>query len=238
MHPLKEVYGRLLRRYGRQGWWPLASMAGKPRFDELGYHRGDYSYPKTEAQRFEIMVGAILTQNTSWRNVEKAIENLREKRILDPKGILRSEGKVLEECLKPAGYFRLKAKRLRSFVEFLEERGGVAALLDMSMDELRGLLLYVNGVGEETADSILLYALGKPSFVVDAYTRRILSRVGLVERGAAYEEIKGFFESNLSADAKLYNEYHALLVAHAKAFCRKMPVIKGCPLEGICEKKF
>ncbi len=235
---LEEVYDRLFRCYGPQGWWPISLMAGKPGFDERGYHKGDYSYPKTEPQMFEVAAGAILTQNTSWRNVERAMRNLSDKGILNPDGILRTKDEVLEGCLKPVGYFRVKAKRLREFVRFLEERGGIDELFARPLNELRTQLLGVNGIGEETADSIVLYAVGKPSFVIDAYTRRILSRIGLLNGQPTYQEIKKFFEENLSVDAELFNEYHALLVEHAKTYCNKKPKCSSCPLEDICEKRF
>ncbi|MFQ5816172.1 MAG: endonuclease III domain-containing protein [Candidatus Hydrothermarchaeaceae archaeon] len=233
---LIEVSDRLFRCFGAQGWWPISSMAGEAGFDERGYHKGDYSYPKTDAQRFEVITGAILTQNTSWRNVERAMENLRSKGILNPIGVLRSEDKILEECLRPVGYFRVKTRRLRALVEFLEAHGGMGDLFTMQKDELRTLLLDVNGVGEETADSILLYAAGKPSFVVDAYTRRTLSRMGILKGNPPYRAIKKLFEGSLVEDVELYNEYHALLVVHAKTFCKRTPRCYDCPLEAICEK--
>lgn len=234
---LNDLYERLYRNFGPQGWWPLSSMAGALGFDDRGYHRGDYSYPKTSAQRFEVITGAILTQNTSWRNVEKALDNLRGAGLLDLEAVLRSNSRVLEACLKPVGYFRVKAQRLRTFAEFLD-RQGMDELLSMQTDDLRALLLSVNGIGEETADSILLYAAGKPSFVVDAYTRRTLSRMGVIEVDPTYGEIKELFEGSLPTDVRLYNEYHALLVIHAKTICQKVPRCDVCQLKDLCEKRF
>jgi len=234
---LGHLYDRLFDHFGPQGWWPILSMVGKPGFDEGGYHKDNYSYPETSSQSFEIMAGAILTQNTSWRNVEKAMKNLQDKSILNPAGIMASKDSILEECLKPVGYFRVKSKRLKEFVRFLEEQN-IETLLIMPADELRDKLLDVNGIGEETADSIILYGAGKHSFVVDAYTRRILGRLGLIEGTPTYGEIKRLFEENLPVDVELYNEYHALLVEHAKTFCNKNPKCEVCPLEDICKKRF
>ncbi len=210
---LLDIYERLFQRFGPQGWWP----ADEP---------------------FEVIVGAILTQNTSWRNVERAIENLKEEGLLNPAGILRSREERLQECLRPSGYFRVKGQRLREFSGFLTEGygGTLQALFALPKERLRMALLDVKGIGEETADSIILYAAEKPSFVVDAYTKRILSRLGLMEATAAYRDVKRFFEDALPVDLELYQEYHALLVKLAKSHCVKTPRCDGCPLNEICKR--
>lgn len=205
---------RLLRAaFGPQHWWP----ADTP---------------------FEVMVGAVLTQNTAWRNVEKAIANLRAGGLLDCRSILdRPEGELADR-LRPAGYFNVKAKRLRALCGFLRERGvaefpqRLAFLSDPAA--LRRDLLAVHGVGEETADSILLYALELPLFVVDAYTRRIFTRLGLLSGAEAYGTIQAGFERGLPRDVTLYNEYHALIVRLGKDICRPKSRCASCPLAGVC----
>ncbi len=205
---LQEVYQRLLAAFGPQKWWP-----------------GD--------SRFEMMVGAILVQNTSWQNVQRAIDNLREADLLDPRALYEVPEEELQELIRPAGYFRVKAKRLRSLLHFLVERygGSIEALFRTPLVELRRQLLGIHGVGPETADSILLYAGGLPTFVVDAYTYRIFSRHGWIDLESDYHQIQEYFHDHLSADAPMFNEYHALLVNLGKRFCRKAePRCETCPL--------
>jgi endonuclease-3 related protein len=202
-----EIYKRLLNFFGPQGWWP-----------------GD--------SPFEIMVGAVLTQNTAWRNAERAIQNLKSAGCLNPQMIQRLSETELSSIIQPAGFYRLKARRLKALVEFLMERfnGEVEELKGMESLKLRAELLKVIGIGEETADSILLYALNRPCFVVDGYTRRIGARHGLFPYGARYDEIQHWFMEQLPEDPKLYNEYHALLVRLGKEYCQKLPRCSGCPL--------
>jgi endonuclease-3 related protein len=212
---LQQFYARLLTRYGPQGWWPLlelrakdgetlAKAGGSPG----GYHRGDYSYPRTGQQRFEVCAGAILTQNTAWVNVEQALANLHSHGLLDPARIVRVKEERLRRLIRPAGYYNQKAKKLKAFARFyLALKGAVPS---------REELLRVWGVGPETADSIRLYAYGRLEFVVDAYTKRVLSGRKLVATEASYEEVKRFCVARLPRDVKLYQEFHALLVAHAK----------------------
>lgn len=211
---LKSTYKKLYAYFGAQHWWP-----------------GETS--------FEVIVGAILTQNTNWANVEKAIANLKKYNALGPKKIKTMPPKKLASLIRPAGYYNIKAGRLKEFIEFLF-RYYNADLKKMSSKDtaaLRAELLGVKGIGPETADSILLYALNKPSFVVDAYTKRILSRHGLVKESASYEEVQNLFMKNLEKEVKLFNEYHALLVRLGKDFCRKNnPRCSLCPLGG--EKKY
>lgn len=187
---------------------------------------------------FEIAVGAILTQNTAWTNVEKAITNLKRGRLLTPRAMLECPTEQLEAALRPSGYFRIKTKRVRSFCAYLVERygGSVARMARQPLDTLRRELLGVDGIGPETADDILLYACEKPVFVVDAYTRRILSRHGLVEPAIGYEPLREVFEKNVAPDVATYKEYHGLIVWTGKDFCRKSPKCEGCPLQPALKK--
>jgi endonuclease-3 related protein len=205
---LTDVYRCLFDFFGPQHWWPGETP-------------------------FEVIVGAILTQNTNWQNVERAIHNLREADLLEPRALYDVPAEELEELIRPAGYFRIKAKRLRSLLEFLVQRydGSLDAMFKTSLSELREELLNVHGIGPETADSILLYAGGLPSFVVDAYTHRILSRHGWIDFEADYHQIQDYIQDELPQEVSLYNEYHALLVRLGKDYCRKTnPKCEECPL--------
>ena len=205
---LHDVYQRLFDAYGPQRWWP-----------------GDTP--------FEIMVGAVLVQNTNWKNVEKAIANLREADLLEPHALAQLADDELEELIRPAGYFRVKARRLRNLMTWLVDRfdGDLDAMFATSLFALREDLLSVNGVGPETADSILLYAGGLPTFVVDTYTHRVLARHGWIDFDADYHTLKDHCESALPSDAPLFNELHALFVRVGKEHCGKRPQCHGCPLE-------
>lgn len=205
-----RIYDRLLRCFGPRGWWP-----------------GDTT--------FEVMVGAILTQNTAWQNVEKAIANLKDKGLLNPSGLYLIPERELAELIRPAGYFNVKARRLKNFVKFLFEHydGDPDRLAESNLSDLRQELLAINGVGPETADSILLYALNKPIFVVDAYTKRIFSRHNLIPVGASYSEVQAFLMDNLPRDVALYNEFHALMVHLGKTFCKAKPDCETCPIKGV-----
>jgi len=207
---LKKIYTALLQEYGPQGWWPV---------------NGRY-FPEHE-DIFEIIVGAILTQNTSWKNAEVALQNLRKKKMLDPDKIIKSNTDELRTILKPSGYYNQKAKRLKEVSTFY---------LQLKEAPKREDLLRVNGIGPETADSILLYAFHVPVFVVDAYTKRIAVRTGLIEESAVYTDIQYLFRQSLHPDEKLYNEYHALIVKHGKDICRKKPLCAICILrkKNIC----
>ncbi|WP_320169907.1 endonuclease III domain-containing protein [Maridesulfovibrio sp.] len=187
---------------------------------------------------FEIAVGAILVQNTNWANVEKAIKNLKAANGLTPAGLRKFSPDELQELIKPSGFFRMKAQRLDNFLAFLENNSAecITDLTDRDTSSLRQDLLSVNGIGPETADSILLYALNKPVFVVDAYTRRIFNRHMLIPEDIAYEELQDFFMDVLEEDVDLYNEYHALLVVTAKRWCKKSnPDCDNCPLRRFLE---
>jgi endonuclease-3 related protein len=211
MAVLHEMYYKLFRAFGPQHWWPGETP-------------------------FEIAVGAILTQNTNWGNVEKAIGNLKRQNALSAKVIHKTTIERLAGLIRPAGYFNVKAKRLKSFIGFLvdEYRGSMKRMKDEDLKSMREKLLRVNGIGPETADSILLYALEKPVFVIDAYTKRILSRHGIMRHEKTYDEFQDLFQSALKEDTRLFNEYHALFVRLGKTYCkRQKPLCDQCPLRDI-----
>jgi len=210
---LRAFYDAMFAALGPQGWWPGETP-------------------------FEVVVGAILTQNTNWKNVERAIASLKREGLLDPQALDRIDADRLGEIIRPAGYFRIKARRLKNFMHLLAGRfgGDLDALLALSTPALRETVLSVSGIGPETADSIVLYAAGRPVFVVDAYTARILYRHGLIEGDATYDDLQALFHGVLAEDADLFGEYHALLVAVGKQWCRKRaPLCSGCPLEPLLE---
>ncbi len=206
---LHAVYRRLAAAHGAQHWWPADSP-------------------------FEVMVGAVLTQNTAWSNVEQAIANLRARGRLDAEQIVRARADHLANWIRPSGYFNIKATRLKNFCRWYLDSGGYRRLAQTETGQLRSELLAVNGIGPETADDILLYAFGRPVFVIDAYTRRLFARLGLCTGDEPYDELRLAIESALDADAGLYNEYHALIVRHAKQHCRVRPRCQGCVLSGRC----
>ena len=205
---LQDFYDALLAAYGPQHWWPGETPT-------------------------EVAIGAILTQNTSWKNVERAIANLRAAGALDFARLHELDAARIAELIRPAGYFNIKAGRLRNFVDWLfrEQGGDLRALARRPLSEAREGLLSVSGIGRETADAILLYALGMATFVVDAYTARVLKRHRLIDGDADYEQIKELMEDALPRDEKLFNEYHALLVAVGKKHCKPTAQCTGCPLE-------
>jgi endonuclease-3 related protein len=180
------------------------------------------------------MVGAILTQNTAWTNVEKAIANLKQGNCLSPESIIQTHHNRLAKMLRPSGYFNIKAKRLKNFCRWYQQQGGYTALKKLETDELREALLLVNGVGQETADDILLYAFERPVFVIDTYTRRILSRMGLIAGNEPYDDLRQAIEKALGADVQLFNEFHALIVNHGKDVCRTRPNCLVCNMSGVC----
>ncbi|MDA8242320.1 MAG: endonuclease III domain-containing protein [Nitrospiraceae bacterium] len=207
---LSLIYKKLYRAFGPQHWWPGETP-------------------------FEVAVGAILTQNTNWGNVEKAIANLRNERKLNAAALHGLPTGRLASLIRPAGYFNIKAKRLKHFVDFLvrEYHGSMAKMKKEEVDVIREKLLDVNGIGPETADSIILYALEKPVFVIDAYTKRVLSRHNILDHDSSYDKFQQLFHRNLGKDVQLFNEYHALIVSVAKKHCKTKPICAGCPLEGI-----
>ena len=206
---LGSVFDSLYERHGPRHWWP-----------------GDTP--------FEVMVGAVLTQNTAWSNVEKAIANLVADDLLDPVKIVAVRKDYLARRLKPSGYFNIKAGRLRHFCRWYIDAGGYAALEKIPTDALRQALLSVHGIGPETADDILLYAFSRPVFVIDAYTRRLFSRLGMIAGDEPYEKLRLMIEQTLGADVELFNEYHALIVQHAREICRTRPVCGQCMLKVRC----
>lgn len=207
---LNRIFARLYSVFGPQNWWPADSA-------------------------FEVIVGAILTQNTNWPNVEKAVTVLKEKKLLNPRKLYQLNIHKLAGLIKSAGYYNVKALRIKKFLEFFftAYAGKIKLMGAQDLLSLRSQLLAVNGIGPETADSILLYAFQKPIFVVDAYTKRIFLRHRLIKENADYAQVQSIFMRNLKQDVKLFNEYHALLVKLAKVYCRKQnPKCEACPLYG------
>jgi endonuclease-3 related protein len=211
---LLAVFNRLFDRYGPLKWWP----ADTP---------------------FEVCVGAILTQNTSWINVEKAVTALKQVGIMSPETLHGCDTEQLARLIRPAGYFNVKSRRLKDFTSwlFLNNQGSLERMFAGNWHELREELLRVRGIGPETADSILLYAGNKPSFVVDAYTRRLFRRLGLLPEAAGYDETRDLFMNSLPEDVQLFNEYHAQIVEQCKQFCRVKPLCSGCPLDNSCPSR-
>ena len=209
---LKDIYHKLMTAYGQQHWWP----AKEP---------------------FEVMVGAILTQSTAWQNAEKAIVNLRAVKALSPEAIRRLPIQELAQIIRPCGYYNAKALKLKSLVDWLGKyyHDNLNELFACDVEDLRQQLLSIYGIGQETNDSILLYAAKKPVFVIDAYTRRITSRIGLVQDSNSYAAYQQLFIANLPSNTQLFNEYHALLVKLAKDACRKKPTCDKCCLNNICQ---
>jgi endonuclease-3 related protein len=203
-----QLYQKLYDSFGPQHWWPGETP-------------------------FEIAVGAILTQNTNWGNVEKAILNLKKYNALSAKSIHGIPSGKLSVLIRPAGYYNVKAVRLKAFINFLmnDYHGSMRRMKHEDMHKLRKKLLGIHGIGHETADSILLYALEKPVFVIDAYTKRVLSRHGIMEQEKPYDDFQKLFHSSLKKDARMFNEYHALFVKVGKTYCkRKEPLCSKCPL--------
>ena len=207
---LLKIYQKMFEALGPRQWWPGETP-------------------------FEVVIGAILTQNTNWSNVEKAIKNLKTAGKLSPEGIYGLSITELAKLIKPSGFFNVKAKRVKAFINWLFSKyeGNLSKMFAQDLQALRGELLSVKGIGPETADSILLYAGNMPTFVVDAYTHRIFSRHELIPEESTYDEMKSFFEENLPEDVQLFNEYHALLVNIGKTFCKTKKVCEPCPLKDI-----
>jgi len=203
---LMTVYQRLLKTYGDQSWWPADSS-------------------------FEVMVGAVLTQNTAWVNVEQAITNLRRSDSLTLESILALSDEALAQLIRPSGYFNIKAKRLKNLCLWIAENGGESKLAAVDTGTLRSSLLQVNGVGPETADDILLYAFARPVFVIDTYTRRLFSKLCLIQGSEPYEDLRRLFEAELDADVGLFNQYHALIVRHAREKCQLTEDCRHCEVE-------
>ncbi len=203
---LLRLYGRLFEAYGPQGWWPAETA-------------------------FEMMVGAVLTQNTAWTNVEKAIYNLKQSNKLTLNTIAGLKQEELSQLIRPSGYFNIKALRLKHLCQWLNQQGGIDELKSYSTEDLRSALLGVNGIGPETTDDILLYAFSRPVFVIDTYTRRLLKKQKLIKGNEDYETLRACIETALDPEPLLYNEYHALIVRHAKEKCIESEACRHCKIE-------
>jgi len=223
------LYQTLIENFGKQNWWPI----------DKSYHEKNNSDP-----RFETIIGAILTQNTAWLNVEKALHNLKSENLMDIKKISDIDIKLLQKMIKPSGFFNQKAKRLKNIASYLHKnyQDDLDCFFSRNLYEIREELLSLYGIGPETADSILLYAGGMPIFVVDSYTKRICKRLPL-DTNISYDEIQEYFERNIRKDhskkeiAQIYNELHALIVRLAKNYCKKKPECSQCPLQKKCMLK-
>ena len=221
-----SLYDILLKEFGNLNWWPM----------DKNYHENNDSDP-----RFEVIIGTILTQNTAWSNVEKAINNLKEKNMLEIKKIFNNDYKILSHLIKPSGYFNQKAKRLKDLALYIEKNynGNLDLFFNRELLVIRDELLSLNGIGPETADSILLYAGNFPIFIVDAYTKRICQRIPF-KVDTKYDHIQKFFQSELSKAfeknelIKVYNELHAQIVILGKTYCKKKPDCNNCPLQNYC----
>ncbi len=209
---INKIYKALFKNYGEQYWWP-----------------GD--------SEFEISIGAILTQNVSWRNVEIAISNLKEKNLLSPESLYSIKAENIAPLIRPTGYYNQKAKKIKNFLEWFKLYNfSFGRLKKIELASLRDELLSVNGIGPETADSILLYALSKKIFVIDAYTKRIFKRVGILTDNETYPVVQEIFHSGFKGEIQEYNEYHALIVKHGKDVCKKNPVCNGCCIANYCRR--
>jgi endonuclease-3 related protein len=231
MSEIKHLFKILHKTFGNQNWWPT-TLEGE-------LHPSYHGKRIDDRQRFEIIVGAILTQNTSWKNVEKAIFNLNKEKALTTEKLKNISQKHLAQLIRPSGYYNQKAERLKIVADYfsnkkIDELKQTKQRKDI--EELREELLSVKGIGPETADSILLYAFNKPIFVIDAYTKRIFSRIGLCKDRCRYEELQQLFHNSLKPNPKLFNEYHALIVELAKQHCMKKPDCNKCPISKFCKK--
>jgi len=215
---VRKVYRLLLEEYGSQGWWPVTrSRGGEPQY--LGG-------PRDAGERFEVAAGAVLTQNTSWSNAARAVSALSAEGLLDPARLAEAPPDELARLIRSSGYYNQKAGRLRTLARYFIDIGeGVPD---------RESLLALKGIGPETADSILLYGFSLPFFVVDSYTNRLFSRLGVIRGNESYDRVRGLFESSLEKSPRIYNEYHALIVTHCKRGCRRVPVCNACPISALC----
>ncbi|MDP2907909.1 MAG: hypothetical protein Q8O03_08275 [Nanoarchaeota archaeon] len=219
MDKILQVYETLLEKYGFQGWWPILNTKS----DSSVYDKNFSKRERNSDEKFEICIGAVLAQNTNWQNAEKALYNLKTKKVLSPERLGSINIKSLASLIKPSGYYNQKAKKIKEVIKFLKSGKEIN----------RENLLSIWGVGPETADSILLYAYNKPIFVIDAYTKRVMNRLGFKEN--TYDEFQNLFMKNLPKNVQVYNEYHALLVRLGKEFCKKKPSCKECPILKNCK---
>ncbi len=273
MDKLELIYKTLLKEYGKQGWWPLIEYKGNnpTKTGSIhGYHPNNYELPKTRNQIYEVCIGAILTQNCSWQQVEKSLTNLKKLNALNPEKLLKLDDNKLKQAIKPAGYFNQKAKKLRIFTKYFlslskttsqklvescssqanpvvfehAQNSTQIPIRDWRNSDIKKNqiptsheLLNLWGIGPETADSMLLYAFKQPYFAIDAYTKRIFSRIGIISHNSKYDEFRKLFMNNLPNKHELFNEYHALIVEHAKRHCRTKPLCEKCPLNKKCSKQ-
>jgi len=224
MNTIEKIYKKLLEMYGPQGWWPLIEINGTnpTKTGSInGYHQNDYSYPRTKNQQFEIILGVILTQNTSWPQVEIALKNLKKNNLLSPEKITEKNINLIKKSIKPAGYYNQKSERIITVSKYFKS---------LKKTPSRDEILSIKGIGPESADSIMLYAFKIPEFIIDAYTKRIMKALGLISENAKYDKIKEIFERSIKKDTKIYQEYHALLVEHAKHYYKKGSDFKKDPL--------
>jgi endonuclease-3 related protein len=236
---LHLLYDELYKNYGSQGWWPLVDL--KPEINPTqrgcytGYHPENYDYPKNEDQIFEIIIGTILAQNTSWVNAENALWNLAQKDLISESKLNKLDLDDLAQFIRSSGYYNQKAIKIQNMLHFLNINP-IPSLKNLEINVLRQNLLNIKGVGPETADSIILYAFKKPIFVIDAYTKRLLSRIGIIPEKSTYEYIQNLFHAQISADIVVYNEYHALIVQHCVHICSSKPNCPSCFLNQNCQK--
>ena len=208
---LPELYSNLRKHFGHQGWWPAQT-------------------------RDEIIIGAILTQQTSWKNVEKAISNLREARLLGLESIRKAKQHSIELCIRPSGFYKQKAAHLKDFAEYLHSRyDGIDSMFSKDSGELRQELLSIKGIGKETADSIMLYVAGKHMFIIDAYTRRITSRIYGSDPKIPYDELRFDISASIPEDLDMYKDFHAQFVELGKRYCKKKPLCNDCPVKSYCQ---
>jgi endonuclease III related protein len=226
---LRSLLPRLAAAYGPQGWWPLPLAADRPGFDGHGYHPGDYGAPRCAADRFAVAAGAVLTQNTAWRNAELALRALGEAGLMDARALAAAPVEEVAAAIRPSGYYNQKARKLQLLARFLDGRGDAPPG--------RHELLALWGIGPETADSILLYAYHVRVFVIDAYTRRLLGRLGLAAGRESYDDLAAMCAAATPGGEEAYNELHALIVRHAKEHCSSVPRCGRCPLARICPSR-
>jgi len=222
------LFALLKKFYGPQGWWPvICPETGESHYNVI--KKPDYN------EAFEIIIGSILTQNVAWKNVEKALFNLKKAEMLNPHVLKKTPVNLIAEEIRPSGYYNQKAIKIKNFIEWFEKADfSFESILKNKTENIRNSLLSVKGIGPETADSILLYAFNRKIFVIDAYTKRIFSRLGNIYPSCSYEEAQNYFHSAVPGSAKLYNEYHALIVAHGKDICKKNPLCNKCFIKSHC----
>lgn len=228
INQLNRIYSIMARTYGKQGWWPIYSPA-------KGSSEYGLNAPGDDNDIFEIIIGAILTQNVAWVNVEKALCALKKNRLLSPKKLHKTDDSLIASCIRPAGYYNQKTIKIKNFLNWFKEMGySFDEMKSMKTAVLRERLLGINGIGPETADSILLYAFNRKIFVVDAYTKRIFSRLALTSADDTYVKVQEFFHREFKGTVKKFNEFHALIVVHGKDICRNKPLCPECCIKEIC----